>query len=215
MRAINLLPRDETDGRRGPALPVLVGCVGTVLVTAILAVMFLSASSSTMHQKRALQDAQAEYAAIPAPPTPSPIDKSLPQQQQTRVTALATALGQRVAWDRLLREVSQVVPSDVWLVTLNALSPTIAPVPATDSLPTGFIISGCTYSQESVARFLARLDVVPDLSQMTLGKSASDGTAAGGGGAAAATGGGTGGTCPSGMFTFTLQGLVRTSGTSS
>jgi hypothetical protein len=71
MRAVNLLPRDATEGRKRPPMPVLAGCVGTVLVTALLAVLFLSASSSVAQQRRALLDAQAQFAAIPAPPAPS------------------------------------------------------------------------------------------------------------------------------------------------
>lgn len=198
MRAINLLPRDAgADGRKAPPLPVLVACVGTVLVTALLAVMFLSASSKVAHARLALQQAQAAYAQVPSPPPPSPVDAQLPQQRQTRVTALATVLGQRIAWDRLMREVSQVVPSDVWLLTLDAQSPTIsAPSTPGATLPQGFIVTGCTYSQDSVARFLARLDLVPDLRNMTLGNSS--------GGAAAA-----GGSCPKSMFTFKLQGDVH------
>jgi Tfp pilus assembly protein PilN len=199
MRAVNLLPTtDVRDGRRLPPVPVLAGCVGVVLVTAVLAVMFLSASSNVAHQRSALEQAQAEYAAIPTPPPAPVVDSELSKQRVTRVTALATALGQRVAWDRLLREVSQVVPSDVWLVTLGAQAPA-TPVPgvAPSSGPaTGFTVTGCTYSQESVARFLARLDVVPDLSSMTLGTSGV-------------------GSCPGTMVTFTLQGNVRASGATS
>jgi Tfp pilus assembly protein PilN len=211
MRAVNLLPREEADGRKAPPLPVLVACVGSVLVTALLAVMFLSASSSVAHQKQALEQAQVDYASVPAPPPPSPAVAKLPQERQTRVAALATALGQRIAWDRLLREVSQVVPSDVWLVTLNALAPTMSTASTAPSavagttLPSGFTVTGCTYSQESVARFLARLQVVPDLDAMTLGKSASSGDSGTGGGAS----------CPNGMFTFTLQGNVHAGGASS
>jgi Tfp pilus assembly protein PilN len=206
VRAVNLLPKDEQAGGRKLPLPVLAGCIGTVVVTALVAVMFLSASAGVASKQRALDSIQAQYDAIPAPPAPSPAVSQLPQQRQTRVTALATALGQRIAWDRLLREVSQVVPSDVWLVTLNAQSPSLAPktTPATTaqaSAPTGFTVTGCTYSQDSVARFLARLQVVPDLSSMTLGKSESAGSAAGGGSA---------GTCPKGMFNFVLAGNVRT-----
>jgi Tfp pilus assembly protein PilN len=211
MRAVNLLPRDEVgDGRGMPPLPVLVACVGVVLVTAVLALMFLSASSNVAKQRSALEQARTDYAAIPAPPPPSPVDKDLPQQRQTRVAALATALGQRIAWDRLLREVSQVVPSDVWLVTLNAQSPTIAPAAPPvigGELPQGFTVTGCTYSQDSVARFLARLDLVPDLSAMTLGKSEGSGSGAGGSSGA--------GGCPQGMFTFSLQGNVRAAGATS
>ena len=214
MRAVNLLPRDEQlGGRKAPPLPILAGCVGTVLVTALVAVMFLSASAGVASKQRALEQIQAQYDAIPVPPPPSPVVSELPQQRQTRVTALATVLGQRIAWDRLLREVSQVVPSDVWLVTLNALSPSLAAptTPATTAAataPTGFTVTGCTYSQDSVARFLARLQVVPDLSSMTLGKSQSSANTPSGGGS-------TGGVCPQGMFTFELAGNVRSSGSAS
>jgi Tfp pilus assembly protein PilN len=212
VRAVNLLPGGEEQGRKIPPLPVLAGCVGAVLVSAVLAVMFLSASSGVAKKQQALDQIQAEYAAMPVPAPASPVVAELPQQRQTRVTALATVLGQRVAWDRLLREVSQVVPSDVWLVTLNALAPSISPAstatPAAGSEPQqSFIVTGCTYSQDSVARFLARLSVVPDLMNMTLGRSQSSGDASGGGS-------GGGGQCPAGMFTFTLQGAVRPAGTS-
>ena len=212
MRAVNLLPGDQADqGRKVPPLPVLVGCIGTVVISALLAVMFLSASAGVAKKQRALEQIQAQYAAIPAPAPASPVVAELPQQRQTRVTALATVLGQRVAWDRLLREVSQVVPSDVWLVTLNALAPSIAPAagPATPAgggaVQQSFMVTGCTYSQDSVARFLSRLSVVPDLSNMTLGKSESSDSGGGGGG---------GGQCPTGMFTFILQGAVRAAGAS-
>jgi Tfp pilus assembly protein PilN len=204
MRAVNLLPRDDADARKTPPLPILVLCIGSALIAAVTATMFLSASSGVAAKQRALQDAQAQYAAIPAPAAPSPLVKQLPQQRQARVTALTTVLGQRVAWDRLLQEVSEIVPSDVWLVTLNALSPSLAPPPAAGAAAgpsQGFQVTGCTYSQDSVARFLARLSVVPDLSGMTLAKSVGSDSADGGGSA--------GGGCPSGMFTFTLQGSVK------
>ena len=209
MRAVNLLPRDDAaQGRKRPPLPVLVGCVGTVLVTALIAVLFLSASAGVAKKQRALDQIKAEYAALPTPAAALPVVAQLPQERQTRVTALASALGQRVAWDRVLREVSQVVPSDVWLVSLNALAPVLnpaaSPTAGTAALPPqGFIVTGCTYSQDSVARFLARLSIVPDLTSMTLGRSASSNSSSGGG------------NCPGGMFTFTLQGNVRTAGASS
>jgi hypothetical protein len=211
MRAVNLLPRDLTgEARKAPPGPVIAGCVGVVLVSALLAVLFLSASGTVSSKKRDLAAAQQVYASLPTPPEPSAAVKSLPQTKATRVTALATALGQRVAWDRLMREVSQVVPSDVWLVSLDAQSPSYAPssTAATGTpgatLPQGFTVSGCTYSQDSVARFLARLQLVPDLQQMTLGKSETSGS-----------GSGDANTCPQSMFSFTLQGNIRLGGTAS
>jgi Tfp pilus assembly protein PilN len=211
MRAVNLLPRDDAgQGRKLPPVPVLVACGGAVVVTAVLALMFLSASSQVAKQRQALRDAQSTYASIPAPPPQSPVVSELPQERQTRVTALATALGQRLPWDRLLREVSQVVPSDVWLVSLNAVAPAITPPAAPGTLGQEFIVVGCTYSQPSVARFLARLDVVPDLQNVSLTKALAAGAAG------AADAGSTGsGACPTGTVNFTLQGDLRTSGASS
>lgn len=209
MRAVNLLPKDvSTQGRRMPPLPAFAACVGVVLVTAVIAVLFLSASSKVASARNALQAAQAELAAVPAPAAQAPIVTQLPQEQQSRVTALATALGQRVAWDRVLREISQVVPGDVWLTTLTAKAPALSPPGTTvGAPPTGFTVAGCTYSQDSVARFLARLDLVPDLAQMTLGESSTNAP----GSAGASTGSSS---CPSGMFTFTLNGNIRTGGPS-
>src|SRR3979411_452185 len=156
MRAVNLLPGQDTGESKAPPLPILVGCIGSVVVVAVLAMMFLSASSQVAQKRSALQRLQAEYAAIPAPPPPSPVVGQIPQQRQSRTTALATVLGRRVAWDRLLREVSQVVPSDVWLVTMNAQPPSTAPPARGQSVTPvqGFVVQGCTYSQDSVARFL-------------------------------------------------------------
>jgi Tfp pilus assembly protein PilN len=205
VRAVNLLPGDEANqGRKVPPLPVLAGCIGTVVISALLALMFLSGNAGVAKKQHALEQVQAEYATIPAPAPASPVVAELPRQRQTRVTALAAVLGQRVAWDRLLREVSQVVPSDVWLIALNALAPSISPAAAGGIPQQSFMVTGCTYSQDSVARFLARLSVVPDLTGMNLGSSSTD---SGGGG-----GGGGGGQCPAGMFTFILQGAVRAAG---
>jgi Tfp pilus assembly protein PilN len=212
MRAVNLLPNDaSTQGRKAPPVPVLVGCVGVVLISALLAVMYLSASGNVAAKKRELAQAQAAYAALPTPPAPPAIIGQLPTQKAQRVSALANVLGQRIAWDRVLRELSQVLPSDVWLLTIDAASPLYQPpvtgAAALSQLPTGFVVSGCTYSQDSVARFLARLDLIPDLSDMTLGKSESQGGDGGSGG------GSTG--CPKGMFSFSLQGNVRPTGAAS
>ena len=207
MRAVNLLPGQDTGESKAPPLPILVGCIGSVVVVAVLAMMFLSASSQVAQKRSALQRLQAEYAAIPAPPPPSPVVGQIPQQRQSRTTALATVLGRRVAWDRLLREVSQVVPSDVWLVTLNAQSPSTAVPPRGSTVTTvqSFTVSGCTYSQDSVARFLARLALVPDLTGMTLGKSSSS----------TSSGGTDTSTCPAKMVSFQLQGSVRAAGATS
>jgi Tfp pilus assembly protein PilN len=70
-------------------------------------------------------------------------------------------LGQRIAWDRILRDFSQALPPDVWISSLNMAAPTAG---ATN----GFSITATTYSYNSVARMLSRMALVPDLTGVTL-----------------------------------------------
>lgn len=199
MRAVNLLPTTAVEGgRKRPPVPVLVGCGGMVLMTAFLALSFLSASSKVGKEKRELEATQITLSGLPVPPPPSPVVAALPQQRQDRVGALSSVLTQRIAWDRVMREVSEIVPSDVWLVSLDASAPDTSAAaasasPAPGATTYGFTVRGCTYSQDAVARFLARLAVVPDLQDMTLSKSddleSSD--------------------CAAGMVQFTLSGNVH------
>ena len=106
----------------------------------------------------------------------------------------------RVAWDRILREISSVLPEDVWLTELTAESPqapaaapppppatttessggettttTATPTPAPVAPSAPLDIQGYTYSQEGVARFMARLSVIPELADVTLQRSALQG----------------------------------------
>jgi len=80
-------------------------------------------------------------------------------------------MANRVAWDRIFREFSLVLPDDVWLTTLTAhspVSPSAAGVASSGGAPTEFTITGRTYSHDGVARLLSRLQVIPDLQNVTL-----------------------------------------------
>jgi Tfp pilus assembly protein PilN len=150
---------------------VLVGACLGLLVVAALGAMFMMGSGKIAEQKRELEDLERRYAAFPPPPAgPSAAEQQLAGAHSARVTALSTALASRVAWDRVLREFSLVLPEDVWLTTLAAKSP-ISPVTnasTTGSLPSQFTITGRTYSHDGVARLLSRLQVVPDLINVQL-----------------------------------------------
>ena len=173
MRAVNLLPRDDRRQRSGPAQknPLLVGGVaGTVLVTAIIAAAFLLASGGVADNQGRYDAAQAELAATPAPPPTNAQATQLDQEKNARITALSSALAGRLAWDRVLREVSLVLPDDVWLTSLSAQAPAAAATPGASA---GFTLNGRTYSHDGVARLLARLAVVPHLANVQLLHSAS------------------------------------------
>jgi Tfp pilus assembly protein PilN len=174
VRAVNLLPRDQ--GQRTikkESLPVLIGACSGVLVAAVLGAMFMMGSGKIAAQQRKLDDLNRIYEALPPPPAgPSAAQQQLAGEQSARVSALSTALTSRVAWDRVFREFSLVLPDDVWLTTLSAKSP-ISPVTNTPTssgagAPSQFTIQGRTYSHDGVARLLSRLQVVPDLTNVQL-----------------------------------------------
>jgi len=182
VRAINLLPRDDVR-RGGPQKNqwvVLVPVVLAVLLAAVLSAMFLSASGTVKDKQAELATLQDELHAIPTPDASRvKTQTALAADKQARVTALSGALSRRVAWDRVFRELSLVLPSDVWLATISAK----APVPSSSAVPpvaaaagatvaaTGFTIDGYTYSHPAVARLLSRLAVVPDLVNVQLQQS--------------------------------------------
>jgi Tfp pilus assembly protein PilN len=181
MRAINLLPRD--DARRRPQRPqwiVLIPVVGAVLMSGVFSMLFLSASGKVKDRQTQLSQLKDELAAIPTPDASKvQTQNALAADKQTRVRALNTALSRRVAWDRIFRELSLVLPDDVWLSTLSAKAPVSSSVAAAPAAPAGgasvaateLTLDGYTYSHAAVARLLSRLAVIPDLVNVQLQQS--------------------------------------------
>jgi Tfp pilus assembly protein PilN len=175
MRAVNLLPRDHGRQRTvtKESVPVLVGGCTFLLVAAVLGAMFMMGSGKIASAQRDVDDLNRQFQALPPPPPgPSAAQQQLAGEQSARVSALTTALGSRVSWDRVFREFSLILPDDVWITSLSAKSP-ISPVTNASSAsgtttPTMFTINGRTYSHDGVARLLSRLQVVPDLTNVQL-----------------------------------------------
>jgi Tfp pilus assembly protein PilN len=180
MRAVNLLPRQHVEQRRErPNAVVLVAAIGGAAVVLALVGGTLVANRSVDRQRQALATARAVLATTPAHHVSAQTQAFRQQvltEREQRSLALASAIGKRVAWDRILRRFALVLPDDVWLTGLTGnvpLEDTAATTTATTSGPlpaaaTELTINGDTYSQDSVARLLERLQVVPDLKNVQL-----------------------------------------------
>ena len=184
MRAVNLLPRDLAKQKRitQQQLPAVVGAGLGVVVTGALALSFMHASGQVRDAQAKLAGLQTELSRTPKPVTPkTPENTNLAGEQSARVAAVSTALSARLAWDRILREFSLVLPTDVWLTSLDMTAPD--PAQATSTTPqNNFSLSGYTYSHDSVARLLARLALIPELTGINLTNSqlqAASGTSSG------------------------------------
>jgi Tfp pilus assembly protein PilN len=181
MRAFNLMPREEARGKKGGRAAVsqiAVALVG-VLVVAGLAGGYLFTSAGVTSKQSELDDLRAQLAELEVPaekPDRAAADAQAAAEGQARTTALATALAGRIAWDRILREVSLVVPDGVWWTQLTATTPNaapggaaaVAPAIAAGSSPNTLAVTGFAASQETVAVFLARLESIPELTSVQL-----------------------------------------------
>lgn len=167
MRAVNLLPGDSGRASRGTPQPaVLTAAISTVVVVAVIGGGNLVQTSRVASAQKTLNAAKLQLAATPLPPktahvTPPP--PAVAQEMQPRLDAVSTALSTRIAWDRVLREFSLVLPPDIQLNSLTLTAPTAATASAQ-----GLSLSGVTFSYDSVARLLSRMALIPDLTGVTL-----------------------------------------------
>jgi hypothetical protein len=174
MRAVNLLPGEVHRARSAPQPAVLAAAIAGVVAVALIGGGNLIETARVSSAQKTLNAAKLQLAATPLPPaqpkmTPPP--PVVAQQMQPRVQAVTTALSTRIAWDRVLREFSLVLPSDIQLNSLGLTQPGTGP---SDS--TGLQLAGVTYSFNAVARLLSRMALIPDLTGVTLNNSSvSDG----------------------------------------
>jgi Tfp pilus assembly protein PilN len=200
MRAVNLLPADRHDAKKGSGAgpnqrSVIVACtIASVALVGALVFMVWQSNSSVSNKQKQLAALQARVAAGSS-------ELGLAATATDRRATVAGLAGDRLAWDEFLQTVSKVMPEDVWVTSLEGttagaaatlaaaqaaaqaaatpLATTTAATTTTTSTPLpaatsadAFTLSGITYSQPSVARVMRRLGFVPWLSDVTLVSSA-------------------------------------------
>jgi len=187
VRAVNLLPRDAAQAKsiRNEDPAVVVGSALGVIVLITLSAGFLTAHSKASAEQKKLTAAQIELGKLSLhkrltvkAKTPKQTKPIIPipavtSEEQPRLAAIADAMSTRIAWDRILREFSLVMPDDVTISTLTMTAPAAPSGTATTTAAPGqgLSISGLAFSHDSVARLLSRLMLIPDLSDVTLSSS--------------------------------------------
>jgi Tfp pilus assembly protein PilN len=183
MRAVNLLPRDLIP-ERAPAkevLPFLAAGSVPIVAAMLVFIGYVRAQTDAREELGRVAALQLEIAHTKPLAVTKTVDTSaLVNSRAQRRAALADAIGKEVAWDRTLGDIARVLPGTVWLSDMTVVSPTPAdslvpstpaPTPATgpSSGSTGFTINGYTYTMDDVALLLQRLQLLPTLSNVTLG----------------------------------------------
>jgi Tfp pilus assembly protein PilN len=123
MRAVNLLPVEPKRTRKAPGVATQLAIVAPFVVGGMLAAGYLLTSSQVNSKRATLAALQDELAAIPKPAQAPQQNPALATERSLRIATLSATLQSRLVWDRVLREISEVLPADVWLTTLSATSP--------------------------------------------------------------------------------------------
>jgi Tfp pilus assembly protein PilN len=192
MRAVNLLPAPRVEKQDGSqsrlrstnAIAAAAGAV-LVLVTVLLALGFVQGRSDVSDRRTTLDRLEAQVTQKQANAS---VSAAVAAQAQAQLAAFTAASSGRAAWDNLLDQLARVMPRGVWLDTLQ-LTPGATSAAATTenttsaavttnglsspdgtSTPAGttFTVTGNALSQDTVARALDRLALIPALSDVSL-----------------------------------------------
>ncbi len=178
MPRVNLVPREERARelrRRAGLVPV----AGAVVLVALLGGSYFYYSTSVDNAQQDLGNIQAKNAALSKQLAELKNYQQLKTQKDAKLSSVQAVYNQRVRWSRILDDLSFVIPSDIWLTSMQA-SVTGTPVTACSgsAKPSGdctqfqpdVLIEGYTHENEMpvVATFLVRLGLLPSLADVNL-----------------------------------------------
>jgi Tfp pilus assembly protein PilN len=179
MRPIDLTPQEMRQGARAPMrtgpLPyILVGALVAVLAGVALLV---TTGNQVTERETEVAQLKRENAAARAQArrlAPYVQFQTLHEERLATVSSLADS---RFDWERVVRELSLVLPSDVWLTELNASASAESEGGGDTSGLRGsitgpaMVLDGCTVGQESVARFVNALKDIDGVTRVAVASS--------------------------------------------
>ena len=204
MRPVNLIPREERRGaqapmRTGPMPYLVVGALALALVG--VALLVLAGNQVTERKAEVAQLKQEDAAAKVRAEELSAYTQFQALQQQREIT-IGSLADSRFDWERVMRELSLILPDDAWLVSLSASASPNAAVGESgggggtlrgSAAGPALEIEGCAKGQESVAGFVTALKDIDGVTRVGVESSElgdeTSGASAAGSGAAAAEGG--------------------------
>jgi Tfp pilus assembly protein PilN len=177
MRPVNLIPESERQGARkqlrsGPLAYLVVAA----LVAALVGVAALVLTGNEISEREGeIAKLQQEDAAAKEKAAELAGYTQFHGVSQQRVATVASLAASRFDWERVMRELSRVLPGDVWLTDMAATATPDASVEgATSSQIRGAIagpaleLSGCAGGQESVAGFVQALKEIDGVTRVAV-----------------------------------------------
>jgi Tfp pilus assembly protein PilN len=199
MKAVNLIPADARKSRGSAPTAVRVptyALLGLLAAALALVTVYVLTGNTISDRQAQVNTLQAEVTQAQAQAAKLGTYGKFAQIAQTRLQTVTGIAATRFDWHTALADLSEVVPANT---TLQTLSGTVAPGATSgggsgssnlrsDETTPALELTGCTGSQDDVARLMSRLRLIDGVTRVTLGNSQKSSSPTGGG-ATSATGG--------------------------
>jgi Tfp pilus assembly protein PilN len=184
MRAVNLIPADAERGRGRASLrlaPATYALLGVLSAALVLVTMYVLTSNQLASRKATLANLQSQLQQTQAEAAQLSAYSQFASLAQTRVQTVRGIAATRFDWNAALGSLARVIPANT---SLQSLVGTVVPGASsgggsggnsslrTDLPGPAFEFTGCTATQDDVARLISRLRAIPDVSRVALGSSA-------------------------------------------
>jgi Tfp pilus assembly protein PilN len=181
MKAVNLIPNDQRraqgSGAQAGSSYIVIGVLVTLLV---MVAGYVLTSNKVTQDKNDAAAAKAEADSLEAEIAQRGAFTNFSQIKETRLASVSGVAETRFDWERLMRELSRVMPSGSWLQTTDAsvtgevagAEASTAPVAGTAVVPQPKVnLVGCTPDQSDVAGMMVRLRQLHRVSDVELNQS--------------------------------------------
>jgi Tfp pilus assembly protein PilN len=177
LRPVNLIPgeqRLQATGARSGSAYVIVGVLAALLG---MAAFYVLTSNKVNERKADAAEAKAQADQLEARANALGAFSNFSAIKETRVTSVRTVADSRFDWERMMRELSRVIPEGSWLLEVDASTTgaegdtSTASQTGTASGPPAARISGCAPRQSEVAKMMVRLRELHNVSDVSLSES--------------------------------------------
>jgi len=175
MRPVNLIPSEERPGERkpmrgGPLAYIVVGA----LAAAVIGVTVLAVTNNQISDSKAeIAGLEGERATVEARAQALDAYTQFHQLREQRDLTVASLADSRFDWQRVMRELAIVLPSDVWLTTLSGTaSPSVsvdgggAAAMRSSIAGPALELAGCAAGQDGVAGFVQALKQIDGVTRV-------------------------------------------------
>jgi Tfp pilus assembly protein PilN len=191
MRPVNLLP-DSSRAHRptGRLSGSAYGVVGVLAVLLVMAVAYVLTTNQINDRQTQIAVAEQETEEARQKVASLAAFGDFAAVKQARLTEVRDKAAVRFDWERLMREVAHVIPSDIWLLDLTAstsaqdasggVAPATSGAPSALGSSPSLKVVGCARTQESVAQMMVRLRKLHRAEDVELVESVIEAAASGG-----------------------------------